>query len=397
MAVEPGCVEGRGPDVIALAAPMPTFSIVIPTYNRAGLLPEAIESVLAQTVADWELIIVDDGSIDGTADAVAGYRSDSRVQYVYQPNQGRSKARNHGARLAQGEFLGFLDSDDMYLPDALATHLQAFTQRPELGLTIGGLTYIDDQRQPLGIRSPWEEGGQLGLADWLFHCYAQPATVLLRRSWFEKTEGFDSDCETAEDWDLFLRLAAAGCPMAWVQQPVCKYRLHAASSSRQLGVHRAGSLKALAKAFEGTQALPEIAALKGPAQARLHLLFVRKALAAGDLAFAQESLEQALKLDAELLTQHKLELLESLLTPLEGGAQPPLEAVQTLAAKLTLKPAELRRALARVEMGLFFRAREREANAEAANHLRAALRDDPAWLANRGVLSFWLKQTLGAL
>lgn len=95
------------------------FSIVIPTYNRADFLPKAIESVLAQTFADWELIIVDDGSTDNTKEVVSLY-SDSRITYIYQENAERSAARNNGMAHSVGEYVLFLDSDDYYLSDFLA-------------------------------------------------------------------------------------------------------------------------------------------------------------------------------------------------------------------------------------------------------------------------------------
>lgn len=96
----------------------PFFSIIIPTYNRAGLLPVAIESVINQSFKEWELIIVDDGSKDNTRQVVAGY-TDSRIKYIYQDNAERSAARNNGIKNALGTYICFLDSDDYYLPDRL--------------------------------------------------------------------------------------------------------------------------------------------------------------------------------------------------------------------------------------------------------------------------------------
>lgn len=102
------------------------FSIIIPTYNRADFLPKAIESVLAQTFADWELIIVDDGSTDNTKDVVSQY-SDSRITYIYQENAERSAARNNGITHSVGEYVLFLDSDDYYLSNFLNDLNQAIT------------------------------------------------------------------------------------------------------------------------------------------------------------------------------------------------------------------------------------------------------------------------------
>lgn len=96
-----------------------TFSIIIPTYNRVAFLPKAIESVLAQTYTDWQLIIVDDGSTDNTKDVVAQYLTDNRITYIYQQNAERSAARNNGIMHASGEYVCFLDSDNYMQPDRL--------------------------------------------------------------------------------------------------------------------------------------------------------------------------------------------------------------------------------------------------------------------------------------
>ncbi len=97
---------------------MPFFSVIIPTYNRARLLPESIASVLVQTYQSWELIIVDDGSMDNTKEVVESFK-DQRIKYIFQKNQERSAARNNGIKNSSGRYICFLDSDDYYLPDHL--------------------------------------------------------------------------------------------------------------------------------------------------------------------------------------------------------------------------------------------------------------------------------------
>ena len=119
----------------------PTVSVIIPTYNRAHLLPRALESVLAQTFEDLEVLVVDDGSTDGTEAVVTGY--DDRVRYLRQPqNAGVSAARNRGLREARGEFVAFLDSDDEWFPEKLARQVERFRELPDrVGLLYCGVQF----------------------------------------------------------------------------------------------------------------------------------------------------------------------------------------------------------------------------------------------------------------
>ena len=112
---------------------MPKVSVIIPTYNRQDLVQEAIDSVLNQTFRDWELIVVDDGSTDQTP-SVLQERYDSRIIYIYQENQGESAARNRGLYSATGEYVAFLDSDDLWHPKKLQRQIEVFAEKPELGL-----------------------------------------------------------------------------------------------------------------------------------------------------------------------------------------------------------------------------------------------------------------------
>ena len=123
----------------------PTVSVVIPTYNRAALLPRALESVIAQTFLDWEIVLVDDGSTDETESVAADYanRLGSRFIHLRQDNAGSSAARNRGIDAARGEFIAFLDSDDEYLPRKLERQIRLFELCPELGLVYSDYAFID--------------------------------------------------------------------------------------------------------------------------------------------------------------------------------------------------------------------------------------------------------------
>ena len=182
----------------------PLVSVVIPTYNRAALLREAIASVLRQCYAPLELIVVDDGSTDAT---VACLRPLRELRIVRQDHTGMpGQARNAGARVARGEYLAFLDSDDLWLPHKLAVQVAA-------AVAAGDAINHTRERWLRGARVVSQRGqhhrrsGDL-FADSLRKCIIGPSTVLLRRAAFEEAGGFREDLEIAEDYELWLRLTA---------------------------------------------------------------------------------------------------------------------------------------------------------------------------------------------
>jgi glycosyltransferase involved in cell wall biosynthesis len=384
----------------------PTWSIILPTFNRDRLVPEAIRSVVAQTEVDWELIVVDDGSEDGTHGLETVCRSDARIHYVRQDHAGRSVARNHGFSHARGEFICFLDSDDRYLSTALATHAKAFAGG-RIGLTIGGYQYIDEAGAVVGERRPWTECDMLAPEAWLFNCYAMPGSVVVRREWFERVGGFDFGVETGEDWDLFLRLSFAGCPMTWAADLVCQRRLHPANSTNDVSRHRDGSLRALDKLFRSAGLPAEVAALEDRAKAWAYAASARSAASLGLDELVRENLRAAADLDAlphwvrrglSLSPQGFPNFVEGLLADVIARDGATETDVSDLLAKLpsrwNIAGVDVRRGLARVEMSRFFDALARGARREAARHLRRGLKHDRRWLVNRAVIAFLVRRPL---
>jgi len=124
-------------------------SVIIPAYNQGLYLKEAIQSVLDQTYPNFDLVIVDDGSTDDTAEVVHRFR-DQRIRYIYQENRGLSAARNTGIQHSDGELLTFLDSDDLFFPDKLEVLVAELEQHPEVGFVAGQAVLIDEYGNPLG-------------------------------------------------------------------------------------------------------------------------------------------------------------------------------------------------------------------------------------------------------
>ena len=182
--------------------------MIIPTYNRRDLLPRALDSVLAQTRDVDEIIVVDDGSTDGT-DGMLRTRYGDRVRYVWQPNAGVSAARNHGLRLAQGRYLALLDSDDLWLPAKTELQVAFLEVHPDFGMVVCDVERIDGDYHHIDVlrrRDTVREDGWV--LRWILHNPALvPASVLMRREVVDQLGGFDERLRTAEDLEFHLRVA----------------------------------------------------------------------------------------------------------------------------------------------------------------------------------------------
>jgi hypothetical protein len=182
--------------------PMTLVSVVIPAYDAAKYLGETIESCLAQTYPAVEIIVVDDGSTDETAQVVARY---PQVRYVHQPNRGVSSARNCGARHASGEFIQLLDADDILLPAKIARCMNVFAASPEAGLVYSLYeTRTADMRERHTIQPNWAMPEGLILRELVSRLgpYFVPSCVLIRHSTFDSVGGFDEELLTSEDWEF---------------------------------------------------------------------------------------------------------------------------------------------------------------------------------------------------
>ena len=236
-------------------------TVIIPTYNRAREVATAIESALAQTYQNIELVVVDDGSTDDTRDVVARYGP--RVRYFFQRNAGVSAARNLAMRQARGEFLAFLDSDDVWKPWRIESQVTALRRNPEAGIAWTDMTAVDDhgriiderhlrvmyaahgkvdievalrQVDTLGgltVHAPTEYASaavRLGdlFSEILLGNLLHTSTVLVRRDWVERVGGFDPTFVRAgEDYEFYIRLCSVG-PVIFIDAPSTLYRVGAA-------------------------------------------------------------------------------------------------------------------------------------------------------------------------
>ena len=170
----------------------PKVSVIIPTYNCAHFLPDAIQSVLDQSFQDFELIVVDDGSTDNTEEVVRSF-SDTRLTYIRQVHQERSAARNTGIQASGGEYVTFLDSDDRYLPGKLSLQVPVLDAHPDKGMVISGWVEVDKAGRILYERRPWLTASDLSAEAWLFRQLTRLGANLIRREWLCRVGGFDTD------------------------------------------------------------------------------------------------------------------------------------------------------------------------------------------------------------
>lgn len=203
---------------------MSLVSVIIAAHNSEAYLGQALDSVMAQTVGDWEVIVVDDGSTDTTADIIAAHPAEAR--YLRQANAGPSSARNLGLDAARGEYVVFLDSDDVLTPTKLEEQVQCFAGDADLDVVFSGWQKVDSELQPLGAVEPWKAAEVPDLVGCL---WAHPfflAAIMFRRSMLTLSGGFDPELRQAEDNDLVLRILARGARAMWMKKITVLYRQH---------------------------------------------------------------------------------------------------------------------------------------------------------------------------
>jgi len=208
----------------------PTVSVIIPAYNAAPWIAETIDSVLNQTFQDFEIIVVDDGSTDGTTEIVKKYKS--QVQYLYKKNGGVGSARNAGIRAARGRYIACVDADDLWLPEKLEVQTQLLQKEPSLAWVYSdGLIFENNSNQNLHLFSQSASmiSGDV-LRPLLLQDFIPCPTPVVRRDIFENVGFFEEDIslQSVADWDMWLRISAK-YPVGFIDKPLVKYRRHSTS------------------------------------------------------------------------------------------------------------------------------------------------------------------------
>lgn len=219
----------------------PSCSVIIPCYNAARYIVATLESVLAQRPHDMEVIVVDDGSSDGSAELVRARFPEARV--VQQANQGVAAARNHGIGLARGDWIAFVDADDIWLPGKLTAQLEAMRLVPGCRMSYTAWqVWPSDTPQPAdaylaalqdsaGDAARWDGPSGWIYPQLLLDCEVWTSTVLMQRTLLAEIGGFDTTLRIGEDYDLWLR-ASRVTPILRVPRPFALYRIHPASITK---------------------------------------------------------------------------------------------------------------------------------------------------------------------
>ena len=201
----------------------PLVSVVTATYNRANYLPGTIASVLGQTYPHLEHILVDDGSTDNTKKVIAPFLDDSRLKYHVQSNRGQAVARNVGLANAKGEYLCFLDSDNLWERDKIASQLREFEAHPEADVVYGDIQSIDEEGNPLDIPNMKRYSGRI-TEELLRDNFVTFNTAMIRRRCYEDLGGLDERIRRADDYEFFLRYSTL-CRFLYVPKVYVKYRI----------------------------------------------------------------------------------------------------------------------------------------------------------------------------
>lgn len=251
---------------------MPKVSVVIPAYNAMRYLPETVESVFKQTFSDFEVLIINDGSSDNIVHWTSGL-SDSRVRLISQENRGLSEARNTGIAHAQGEYIAFLDADDLWEPTKLEKQVRCLDDNPAVGLVHTWLVLVDEQSKSTGRVMKYNAQGYVWNQVAEKNVIACPS-VMVRHCCFD-VGVFNRNLRSLEDWDMWIRIASR-YPFAAIAEPLAYYRQLPSSMSKNCQVMEQSFRIVIEKTF--CCAPPELLYLKDRSYGHANICLAWKAL-----------------------------------------------------------------------------------------------------------------------
>lgn len=375
----------------------PLVSIVIPTYNYGHGVAEAIDCSLRQTYPNVEVIVVDDGSLDNTRDVLAKYGNS--IKAIYKPNGGVSTARNAGFEISRGEYLLFLDSDDLIPPDKVAKLVSKIESQPDWGMVYSAWQCIDETGQHVLSEVRHRKQGQL-LRDLLLRAVTiPPGCVLIRRTCLQQVGEFDPLLSAAADIDMWIRIAHAGYEIGYVDEFLFKYRILSNSMSRNIDKMAQDDLRQLDKYFSRDDIPDNIRALESRARASIYYNWALRCFHSERIEEGQQHMREAIRLCPSL--SRDKDWLLSLLGGYANDAEvrAPERMLSTVMNNLppeavTLR--SLRRAVfASRHIIAIFTAHENGRLANVLPHILPSIWGRPSILANRGFLAICVRALQG--
>lgn len=278
----------------------PLVSVIIPAYNNAEYLGDAIESVLQQTYRNFELIIINDASPDNVSSVVKSY-NDPRIKYiVHEHNKGLSAARNTGIRAATGDLIALLDGDDFFHPEKLRLHVEFLEKHVDIGTTYNARFELTPSKKT--IRGIWRPPLVVGLKELVFGFPFGPSDMVLRREWALKVGMFDEYyVYVGEDLDFNCRLALSGCRFASVDRALNYRRYYSNRIINNIPYFVDCTFRAMKATFGDPRCPKEVLALQDEAFASHYILWSAIAFTQNDSEIGKEYCRAAIRLNPSLL------------------------------------------------------------------------------------------------
>jgi glycosyltransferase involved in cell wall biosynthesis len=271
----------------------PAVSVIIPTHNRAHIIPQTIDSVLTQTFRDFEIIVIDDGSTDDTS-AVLQHRYGERIACIRIQNSGLPAARNRGITAARGQYIAFLDDDDAWLPDKLKLQTTLMQKSPSLGLVYCGSYTIAADDTVISETRPLKRGELFQDLLRSNDIVGSASAVLVAGSVFSKAGCFDENLTACEDWDMWIRIAR-DYPIDFIDKPLVKVRRHPASMQQNILNMEQATFSVLNKYWTEQASEQGLQDKKRGVYSAHCVNFAWKYYAAGDMRSFSRLLNQALE------------------------------------------------------------------------------------------------------